>query len=297
MDPIYSEKKEVVFIINPTSGVSNKQQVEEMIRKHLNADKYHYRIIYTERPGHATEISRQAVKDKVDAVIAVGGDGSLNEVAKGIIGSEVALCIIPAGSGNGLAHHLQIPFRLSKAIEVINRYKIKKIDTIRINGELCISIAGVGFDALVAKEFEKARKRGFQTYFKIILKEYLNYKPRKYKITIDGKSYKERALFISFANSNQFGYNATIAPHAEVDDGLIDVCIIRKVPLARVVFLANLMFLKKIDQSNDILILKGKDIRLCRKKGKIVNIDGEHVKLQKNLIIKIDPLSLNVVVP
>jgi diacylglycerol kinase (ATP) len=297
MDPVSPSKKEAVIIINPASGVGNKQREEEMIRAHLDMERCHYRIVYTERPFHATEIGRQAARDKVDMVVAVGGDGSLNEVAKGIVGSNTALGIIPAGSGNGLAHHLQIPFRINKAIEVINQCKIKKIDTIRINGELCISIAGVGFDALVAKEYEKAKKRGFQTYFKIILKEYVNYKPKKYRITVDGEKYKERALFVSFANSNQFGYNASIAPHAEVDDGLIDVCIIRKVPLARVVFLANLMFLKKIDQSNEITILKGKEISLSRKKGKIVNIDGEHVKLQKDLIIKVDPLSLNVIVP
>jgi diacylglycerol kinase family enzyme len=149
----------------------------------------------------------------------------------------------------------------------------------------------------VAKEFEKARRRGFQTYFRIILSEYVNYKPRKYKITVDGQTIKEKALFVSFANSNQFGYNASIAPQAKVDDGLIDVCIIRKVPLAKVVFLANLLFLKNIDQTNDIKIIKGKEIKLSRKKCKIVNIDGEHVKLKKKLIVRIDPLSLNVIVP
>jgi YegS/Rv2252/BmrU family lipid kinase len=295
--PADIHKKEVVFIINPASGVRSKKRMEEMIRTYLDKERYNHTILYTERAGHAIELSRKAARDKADIVVAVGGDGSLNEIAKGLIGTDTAMGIIPAGSGNGLAHHLHIPFRISKAIETINKGKIKKIDTIRINGELCVSIAGVGFDALVAKEFEKARRRGFQTYFRIILTEYLNYKPRKYKITIDGKKYKERALFISFANSNQFGYNASIAPHATVDDGLIDVCIIKKIPLAKVVFLANLLFLKKIDQTNDITIIKGKEIKLSRKRSKIVNVDGEHVKLKKKLIIKIDPLSLNVVVP
>ncbi|MCX6233352.1 MAG: diacylglycerol kinase family lipid kinase [Bacteroidetes bacterium] len=296
-EPADIRKKEVIFIINPASGVRSKNRMEDMIRTYLDKERYNQTILYTERAGHAIELSRKAARDKTDIVVAVGGDGSLNEIAKGLIGTDTAMGIIPAGSGNGLAHHLRIPFRISKAIETINKGKIKKIDTIRINGELCVSIAGVGFDALVAKEFEKARRRGFQTYFRIILTEYLNYKPRKYKITIDGKKYKEKALFISFANSNQFGYNASIAPHATVDDGLIDVCIIKKIPLAKVVFLANLLFLKKIDQTNDITIIKGKEIKLSRKRSKIVNIDGEHVKLKKKLIIKIDPLSLNVIVP
>jgi YegS/Rv2252/BmrU family lipid kinase len=268
-----------------------------MIDLYLDKDLYSYELHYTERPGHATEIGRKAAREKADVVVAVGGDGSLNEIAKGILGSDTALGIIPTGSGNGLAHHLRIPFRVSRAIDVLNKHKVKKIDTMRINGELCVSIAGVGFDALVAKEFEKARRRGFQAYFRIILSEYVNYKPQKYKITVDGQIIKEKALFVSFANSNQFGYNASIAPQALVDDGLIDVCIIRKVPLAKVVFLANLLFMKIIDQTNDIKIIKGKEIKLSRKKCKIVNIDGEHVKLKKKLIVKIDPLSLNVIVP
>jgi len=290
-------KKDILFIINPVSGVKRKGVVEEKIAKHLDHSKFNYSFQYTKYHRHATLLSEQAVKRNIDVIVAVGGDGSINEIAKSTIGTETSIGIIPSGSGNGLAHHLKIPFRVPKAIEIINQYTVKKIDTLNINGELCISIAGVGFDALVAKKFEKMKRRGFQAYFKIILQEYLNYEPIKYKVVIDGQEYKSKALFVSFANSNQFGYNAYIAPHAEVDDGLIDVCIIKKIPLVEVFFLGNLLFLKKIDITPYIQIHKGKEISLSRKKGKIVNIDGELVKLKKKLSVTINPGSLKVIVP
>lgn len=291
------KKKKILFIINPISGVKHNTEIEDLVEEYLDKEKFEFHFQYTKYKGHATEISLQAVKNGIDVIVAAGGDGSINEIARATKNSDTALGIIPKGSGNGLAHHLQIPFRISKAIEVINKCKIRKIDTLDINGEICVSIAGVGFDALVAKEFEKNKKRGFGAYFKIILKEYVSYKPRKYKINIDGKKFKEKALFVSFANSNQFGYNATISPNARADDGLIDVCIIRKIPLASVVFLANLMFLKQIDKTPYIQIIQGKNITVSRKKDTNVNVDGENVTTKKKLKITIHPLSLNVIVP
>jgi diacylglycerol kinase family enzyme len=180
-------KKDILFIINPVSGARAKGGIEEKIEKHLDQSRYNFNIVHTGYHGHATILSEQAVKDNVDVIVAVGGDGSINEIAKATHGTKTMIGIIPFGSGNGLAHHLKIPFRVPKALEIINQYKVKKIDTLKINNELCISIAGVGFDALVAKRFEKMKQRGFQAYFKIILQEYLNYKPIKYKVVIDGK--------------------------------------------------------------------------------------------------------------
>lgn len=289
--------KKILFIINPVSGQKNKEIIKEHIKDHIDKSQFDYDISITKSSGHATRISEEAVAGKVDCIVAVGGDGSINEIARATIGTNTSIGIIPAGSGNGLAHHLKIPFRIVKAIDVINQYKIKKIDTLRINDELCVSIAGVGFDALVAKEFEKTKRRGFQAYFKIVLKEYMNYKPIRYKVTIDGKEHRVKALFVSFANSNQFGYNAYIAPHAELDDGLIDICIIKKVPLMEVFFLGNLLFLKKIDITPYIQIHKGKHVILSRKKDKYVNLDGDIVKLTEELSITINPASLNIIVP
>ncbi len=292
-------KEKILFIINPISGVNKiqKDKIEKLIDENLDKYKFDYEFKYTEKPNHATEISKQAVKNGFEIIVAIGGDGSINEVAKGIIGTETAMAIIPKGSGNGLAHHLNIPLNIKQAIKVINKEKIEKIDTVNINDDLFVSIAGVGFDALVAKKFEEYKKRGFKSYFKIILKEYLSYKPEQYKLIIDGKELITKALFISFANSSQFGYNACIAPNAKINDGLIDVCIIKKIPIAKAFILSNLLFLKKIDKSKYVKIIKAKQVKIFRNENNFINLDGEKIKLSKDLDIKISPSSLNLIVP
>lgn len=292
-----SSKKRIAFIVNPIAGAKNKSTLDDSIRQYLDLSKFDFEVIKTKFQGHATQLSEELVKKDIDVVVAVGGDGSINEISRALKGTNKTLGIIPFGTGNGLAHHLHIPFRTSRAIEVINQYKIHTIDTLDINGRLCVSIAGVGFDALIAKEFEKSKSRGFHTYFKIILKEYVKYKPQKYVIKVDGKTYRDRALFVSFANSNQFGFNATISPNARVDDGLIDVCIIKKIPIPQVIFLANLMFLKQIDKTPFIKIIQGKEVYLSRRKDRLVNIDGEKMETEKKLNVTIQPQSLKVIVP
>ncbi|HNY07323.1 MAG TPA: diacylglycerol kinase family lipid kinase [Bacteroidales bacterium] len=293
-----NHKKKIVFILNPISGVwhTKQNELEEILENHLDKNKYESEIRVTESPTHATVISREAVQDKVDIVVSVGGDGSINQAAKGLTGSQTALGIIPSGSGNGLAHHLNIPFSLASAVDVINQGKIAQIDTVSINEELFVSIAGIGFDALVAQKFAHFRRRGFLSYFQIISQEYLMYHPQKYRLIIDDKVIACKALFISFANSNQFGYNTMIAPNAEISDGLVDVCIFKKVPLVKTPLLAHFLFRKKIDKSRYIEIIKAKEIKVVNK-NKWVNIDGDPVQLNQELNIHVNPLSLNVVIP
>jgi len=292
-------KKNILFIINPISGrkPSVKEKIKSLIDNILDKEKYNYKIQNTNRKDHAIEISKNAVKEGFDIIVVVGGDGSINEVAQSIVNTDVILGIIPLGSGNGLAHHLKIPLKPENAIEVINQFKIKKIDTASCNDKVFVSIAGIGFDARVAKKFAKTRKRGFLSYLKIIIKEYPFYKPRDYEINIDGKQIQRNAFIINFANSDQFGYDTTIAPNAKIDDGLIDVCIVKKVPLVELPISAHLLYWKQIDKSRFIEIIKAKNIIIKRKKKSTVNIDGEPVKLAKELEIKINPLSLKVIVP
>jgi YegS/Rv2252/BmrU family lipid kinase len=292
-------KKKILFIINPISGVNQgkKHTIEEIIIRHLDHIVYDYSIAYTQLPGHATDLAKDAVGKNYFAVVAIGGDGSINEIAKALTGSKTVLAVIPSGSGNGFAHHLHIPFVFEKAIEVINKGRVISIDTVHLNDEIFISIAGVGFDALVAKKFAKKKRRGFLSYFSIVSREYARYKPKSYKLLIDGKPLKRRALFISFANSDQFGYNTRIAPNAEITDGLIDVCIVKKIPLLKIPILAHFLFQRKIDKSNYVECYKAKEIKVIRKKNRVINIDGEAVKLSKDISIKINHLSLNVIVP
>ncbi|MBP6978897.1 MAG: YegS/Rv2252/BmrU family lipid kinase [Bacteroidales bacterium] len=290
-------RKTIHFIINPVSGTGRHDDLVTAIGKYMDHSQYDCTIRMSDSPRHAILLARQAVDAKADAIVTAGGDGSINEIAQAIKGTDIALGIIPAGSGNGLAHHLRIPFRIGKAIDVINAFNTKRIDTLEINGVTCVSIAGVGFDAIIARKFATNEQRGFQSYFRIVLNEYPSYKPQKYTLRIDGIKYREKALLISFANSNQFGYNAYIAPMAELDDGLMDVCLVRKIPMAKVAFLANLLFMKQIDKSRYIRIIKGKHVLLKGNSMRIVNIDGETETMGEELEIKVNPLSLSVIVP
>jgi YegS/Rv2252/BmrU family lipid kinase len=289
--------KKVLFIVNPISGDGRKERTVELLKKHIDSSKFTYDIVVTEKAGHATELSRQAANLGTDLVVAVGGDGTVNEVAKGLVGTETALGIIPKGSGNGLSRHLNIPMNVKRAIGILNKGTIVKIDTATVNDDLFVSVAGVGFDASVAKKFARAGKRGFFTYFKITAGSYPFYKARKYRLNIDGKEIERKALLISFANSSQFGNNTSIDPGASIDDGFVDVCIVSRIPVWKTLFVAPLLFLKKFDRTPYIEIIRAKEVQVNRKKGKSIHLDGDPKKIEKEFTVKINPGSLKVMVP
>lgn len=292
-------RKTIRFIVNPASGSSRSRSkdVAQLIDQYLDKTVFIPEITFSSAPGQSFILSREAADQGIDIVVAVGGDGSVNEVAKGLTGYNVTLGIIPIGSGNGLARHLNIPMDISKAIEILNLGKTMLIDTVSINDNQFISIAGVGFDALVADKFAQSETRGFLTYFRIATRAYPFYKPKKYELDIDGEIIKRRALFISFANSDQFGYNTTIAPNADITDGLIDVCIVQKIPMFKAPLIAHLLLAKKIDQSSYVEIIKARQVFLRRRKNEVINIDGEPVLLSRNLSLKVNHLALRVAIP
>jgi YegS/Rv2252/BmrU family lipid kinase len=291
------KKQKIVFIINPISGIVRKKNINNQIALYINKEKYDYLIMNTEYAGHAVELTVQSVKDGADIIVAVGGDGSVNEVVNGLKGSNVKLGIIPLGSGNGLARFLKIPFQIKAAIDLINCGKYTSVDTVSVNERLFLSIAGIGFDALVAKRFAKYHKRGFWSYFTIATKEYRMYRPKKYQLSLNGETIKRRALMIVFANSDQFGYNTSIAPYAKIDDGMIDVCIVKKIPVYKMLFFIQLLFLKQLYKTNYLEIIQTNELWIERKRNKVVNIDGEPVKLSKKLHVKVNHLALNVIIP
>lgn len=291
-------KKKIVFIINPISGGKKKVDIPKAILAEIDYDKFDVDIRFTERIGHAQEISKQCVEDGFDIIVAVGGDGTINEVASEMIGSDCILGIIPRGSGNGLARHLGISRSVNKALGLINSAHTFKIDTASINGKTFISIAGVGFDAKVAELFANSKKRGFLSYFKIIAEKYATYRPKKYSITLDsGKTMTTKALFISIANSNQFGYNTTIAPNAKLNDGKLDICIVKKPFLVEIPLIINLLLLRAIHLSPHVEIIPASKIIIVQSKNRKVNIDGEAIELGKELNIKVNPLSLDIIIP
>lgn len=293
----HDNMRRILFIINPNSAKRNRERIARAIESGIDHSIHEVSVVYTRSAGHAVTLSKEAVANKVDVIVAVGGDGTVNEVASQMINGSSILGIVPLGSGNGLARHLGIFRNIEKAIDLINKQNTSVIDTGYINGKVFVSIAGVGFDAFIAERFAIGTHRGFLGYFKIIANEYLNYIPQKYKLTFDdGTIITERALFVAFANSNQFGYNTTIAPNAELKDGLLDVCIVKKPQIYRIPLIANLLLLKRIDISPLVKIVKAKSLVVSRIDSTVVNIDGEAINLGKDMEVKINPLSLKIII-
>ena len=290
-----ANKKKICFIINPVSGVGRQKIIEKLIDTQLDRTLFDYEIAYTKAPKHATEIAKQAVVNNFNSVVAVGGDGSVNEIAKGLVGSNTSMAIIPIGSGNGLARHLHIPLDLKKAMALINNSKEKLIDTLQFNDEIVANIAGVGFDAHIGWEFAKFGKRGLSSYIKVITRELPKYKVQDFELIIDGRSIHKKAFLISFANGSQWGNNATIAPLADVADGIMDIAILQNVSFLSGAAIAYKLFRKTLHQSKYLEIIKTKEV-IVKQKNSIAHVDGEPVEVGTTISIKVNPLSLKVIV-
>ena len=293
-----SEKKHITFIVNPISGTQEKEQIIALINEYLDIDKYTFQIIYTQYAGHAEKIASQCAEDSHFAVVAVGGDGTVNEVARALTHTHTALGIIPCGSGNGLARHLQISMQPRKAIEAINEGIIERIDYGTINRRKFFCTCGVGFDAFVSLKFAEAGKRGLNTYIEQSLNASLNYKPETYKLTIDGNETEiYQAFLIACGNAAQYGNNAYIAPKATLTDGLLDVTILNPFTPLDVPSLALQLFTKTIDQNSHIKTFRCKTISIRREKPGVVHYDGDPVMMGANLKVKIHHAGLHVIVP
>ena len=290
--------KRILFIINPISGVGRQKLIEKQTAKILDATKCSYDFVYTQRPRHAEELARNNASD-YDIIVGVGGDGTINEIASGLKGSHCQLAIIPTGSGNGLARCLGIPLKISKAIKVIERGIPKKIDTLLCNTICFVNVGGIGFDAEIGHLFADSEKRGFFTYIKITLSEVLTFSPRVYKLAFDGQTKDVEALLISFANSNQWGNDVKIAPQAKLDDGLIDICILKKFPLILSPLIGLRLLFGTITKSRyyesfSVSKLTISEDSPCVK----FHLDGEPMIAEGNVLdIEVVPKSLSVIVP
>lgn len=291
-----NNKKKVCFIVNPISGIGRQKVIEKLIDEHLDRTIFDYEIAYTKAAKHAIELSKEAASRNIDIVVAVGGDGSVNETAKGLVGSNTAMAIIPTGSGNGLARHLNIPLNLKKAMKLINNGKETRIDSIQLNNETFVNVAGIGFDAHIGWQFAKYGKRGFSSYIKVIMREFPKYKAQDFEIIIEGKSIIKNAYLISFANGSQWGNNAHIAPNADIRDGILDIAILKDFKIFSALSIGYKLFKKTLHESAHLEILKAKEV-IVKQKGNIAHIDGEPLEVGNELKIKVNPLSLKVIVP
>jgi YegS/Rv2252/BmrU family lipid kinase len=227
----------------------------------------------------------------------MGGDGTVNETAQGLVGTSTALGILPKGSGNGLARHLTIPLHLDGALTLLEKYNVIGMDALLINDKISINVSGIGFDAHVAGLFGKSGKRGLAGYTKLILQEFLGFKEFACEALLDGKSYTCNAFIIAFANSSQFGNNARIAPTASVCDGVMDICFIKKIPVTSVAAFTARMFLGKIDKSRFVEIKKAKRFEIAFDQPQPYHIDGEPHSHRKKFVVEIQPAALKMIVP
>ena len=301
--------KNIAFIINPVSGSkesqSAKRKLPKLIMQTLDKEQWLPNIAFTEYAGHAVELARQYARMGFDAVVAVGGDGTVNEVARGIVQStkykvqgtrDTALGIIPMGSGNGFARHLNIPTRVNKAIEMLNRSEPIRVDYGLANGKMFVSTCGTGFDALIADHFAGSSKRGFMTYIQKVLKDVFSYSPQTYHLVGDGLDVTHKAFLITFANANQWGNDALIAPKASVQDGKMDIMLMSSHALLGSASLALRLFAGSIDDSHFMDTLRAKEITLEREEVAPFHLDGDPVEMDKDIHIQIVEDGLSVLV-
>lgn len=289
-------KKKAVFIINLISGTSDKAAIPGLIDQYLDKTQFEYEIAVTQYAGHASEIAAKAKDDGVDVVVAIGGDGTVNEVARAIVHSSTALGIIPCGSGNGLARHLLLPLNVRKAIEVINRCEIRQLDYGIINDYPFFCTCGMGFDAFVSMKFAEAGKRGPITYVENVLREGLKYKPETYTIEDENGTLQYKAFLISCANASQYGNNAYIAPQASMSDGLMDVIIMEPFDVFEAPQISIEMFSKTLDKNSKIKTFRTRHLHIHRDKPGVIHYDGDPVMTGADIDIELKPKGINIIV-
>ena len=289
-------KKKAVFVINLNSGTSSKAAIPGLIENTIDKEKFDYEIVVTQYAGHASEIASRAKDEGKDIVVAVGGDGTVNEVARAIVHSGTALGIIPCGSGNGLARHLLLPMNVKKAIEVLNECEIRALDYGIINGYPFFCTCGMGFDAFVSQKFAEAGKRGPITYVENVLREGLKYQPETYILQDENGTIKYKAFLISCANASQYGNNAYIAPQASMSDGLMDVIIMEPIDLIEAPQISIDMFNKTLDKSSKIKTVKCRKLHIHRSKPGAIHYDGDPAMTGEDIDVELVPNGINIVV-
>ena len=290
-----ANKKSVVFLVNPISGTHSKKELPELIESVLDKELFDYRILYTEYAGHAAEMARQYAAAQTDIVVAVGGDGTVNEVARSLVHTQTALGIIPNGSGNGLARHLCLPMDIGKRIEIINQCCIEQFDYGIIIDLPFFCTCGMGFDAFISLKFAEAGKRGPITYVENVLKEGLKYKPETYEVKDDSGTHHYKAFLIACANASQYGNNAYIAPGATMKDGEMDVIIMEPFNALDAPQIAADLFMKTLGNNSKIKTFRTSHLEIRRKAPGAIHYDGDPLMTDADIDIHIEHLGIRIV--
>ena len=286
-----------LFVVNARSGPRRNVDVAKLIREHCQREQMPFELHPCERKEDLDGVIAHAEAHRYDVLFAVGGDGTVHEVAKRLIGKEVALGIVPTGSGNGFARHVGLPLALTASLAACNSGRIVTIDTATVNGLTFLGVMGAGFDALIAHRFAESTKRGMRTYVKKGLFAFAEYRPGSYEIEIDGETLRRRAFVVAVANSSQYGNNARIAPLASLQDGLLDLVTVEDVSIFSALPLLVRLFNGTIHRSGRAKVAHGKRIIIRREAEAPAHLDGEPMMLPALLDVRIVPSSLRVLVP
>lgn len=287
----------ILFIVNPISGLGLGKELPERIKCLREYREIRYDIVFTEYVGHARILVGEARNSrKYTHIVAVGGDGTVNEVGGALCGSDIAFAVVPLGSGNGFARHMGYSIFMNKALKQVLTDRYARIDMLDINGRYSLNVSGAGFDAEVAHEFNHLKLRGVLSYIYAAIKLWFRYPERKFRISSGGKVMEVSCFILSFANSSQYGNNAYIAPCASVQDGLMDICMLRRPPFFEMMYfllffitakLYRLSYFKEIQCRE--AVIEGDFHR--------IHIDGDACFMQSPLRLKVLPGALKVVVP
>jgi diacylglycerol kinase (ATP) len=293
-----SEKKNILFLINPISGIGRKNIIPKCIDEYLDKSKFSYQIKNTEYRKHGHEIALKR-KDDFDIIVAIGGDGTVNEIGTALISSKTTLGIIPTGSGNGLARHLNIPLKIKNALLTINKNNSITIDTATVNDIPFLGTCGFGFDAHIAQKFDEYHKRGFISYAKLINKEFKTYQPLTFKINTGKEIITREALMYSVANSSQFGNGFTISPKSDLQDGIFEHIFLDHFKIKNLFLMGRQFFNKQIHESKFFTSFEAKEnvqIEILNQDTSIFHIDGESMNGPNHFEIKVVPLSLKIII-
>lgn len=297
-----SLKKRALFIINPISGIrkSEKQQLPFLIEKYLDKNIFDYSISYTQYAGHATEIAKEAVDNGYHVVVSVGGDGSINEIASSLVNTDATLGIIPFGSGNGLARHLGISIDSEKALRVINNYRVAKIDVGEYApGKYFFSNVGIGFPVHVVKWFEHHKVRGFLSYAVAVVRGFTYKNSTKIKLQVNNQTLEREVTFLNICNSNQYGYGVGLAPDAKLDDGILDMVVVRKFTRWLMPIYAIFILIKKQKWIPEYELYSSATCMVENEEKKywVLQVDGELSRFKEDWDVRVLPKALNVLAP
>lgn len=260
----------------------------------VDTSRYNFSVEYTSYAGHASEIATDAVRAGYGVVVAIGGDGTVNEVARSLVHTGTALGVIPCGSGNGFARHLGIPMDAKGAIDFINRAETVSVDYGKINGCPFFCSCGVGFDALVSSDFAKGKHRGMASYVQKALADWVSYEPEVYEVETASLKRKYKAFLIACGNASQYGNNAYIAPFASMRDGMLSVSVLEPFTSVEVPYIAAQLFSNNLDKNGHVNTLLTQKLAIRRNAAGPVHYDGEPAIMDSLLNIEVVPDGLKV---